>query len=219
MDDRMDKAARTRQANEMGIYASSSSSGSPGSWDSPPTEDNMSVRDSSPFGDMAFFGVPPNNNLTLATDTSSFPPDMFTFTPPESPQFSTGNHPSPAQASPANSQIIELHQELSQASQMMDEGHLLPAQPRQVMASPNLHNAATGRPNTQSLPALSQTSSSPPPEMVAFDFADMPMTSNMVSAGLTQPDKPDDRNEFDAFLDYGYAGTDMMGDESFFAMS
>lgn len=220
MDDRIDKASRSRQSHDMAMYASSSSSGaSPGSWDSPPTDDNGSVRDSSPFGDMAFFGMPNSNNLSLNTDAASFPPEMFTFTPPESPQYSTGNHPSPAQGSPRTSHLGDHRHELTQATQIMDETHLLPPAPDHSMSGPGLQGTTSHRNETRSLPALSQTSSSPPPEMVTFDFADMPMSSSVMQTGLAQTEKADDRNEFDAFLDYGYAGTDMMGDDSFFTMS
>ena len=218
MDDRVYKASLSRQAHDAAAYASSSSSGSPGSWDSQLSEDGVSVRDSSPYGDMAFFGMAPSNGLSLNTDTASFPPEIFTFTPPESPQYSTGNHPSPAQASPSASQFSD-YQQISRASPVLADHHLLPNQPTQAIASPSMHISAARNTNTQSLPALSQTSSSPPPEMVAFDFADIPMTSSIIQPGLTQIEKIDDRNEFDAFLDYGYDGTDIMGDDSFFTMS
>lgn len=220
MDDRMDKASRSRQAHDMGPYASSSSSGSPGSWDSPQSDDidNLSPRDASPFGEVAFFGMP-QDNLSLNTETASFPPEIFSFTPPHSPQYSTGNKPSPAHHSPATSHVVEYTQELNQYPQLLDESKLLPPNPSNLLISPNMQPASSRQGQTQSLPALSQASSSPPPEMVAFDFVDLPMTSAGLSTGMTQTDKIDERNEFDAFFDYGYGNSEMIDEDSFFALS
>lgn len=218
MDDRVEKASRSRNAHDM-AYASSSSSGSPGSWGSPPTEDMdaLSVRDSSPFGDVALFGMPQGNTgMTLNTESASFPPELFTFTPPHSPQYSTGNKPSPTHYSPATTDLGDFPQLPVRQSQPMDEG-LLPPQMIRNSVSPNMRTAVV-QSQAQSLPALSHTSSSPPPaEMAAFDFVEMPMTTSGATISLTQTNKLD--NDFDAFLDYGYAGSDMLADESFFTMS
>jgi regulatory protein SWI5 len=90
MEERHDKALRTREkafarsaASPISAYDSSSAS--------PPSEDfeNMSIRasrSSSPANDMA----------TFENDVYSMASDVFAFTPPASPGYSTGHKPSPA---------------------------------------------------------------------------------------------------------------------------
>ncbi|OJJ39258.1 hypothetical protein ASPWEDRAFT_49291 [Aspergillus wentii DTO 134E9] len=86
LEDRQDKASRTRQrAAEKS--SSESFSGSDSARSSPPSEvfENMSIRGSSPAQDIPVFNTP----------NYSLPPEAFTFTPPASPGCSTGNKPSP----------------------------------------------------------------------------------------------------------------------------
>lgn len=87
MDERQDKASRTRQK----IAKNSSTESVSGSSDwrsSPPSEvfDNISLRGTSPINNEPMFSTP---------NYSSLPPEAFTFTPPASPGCSTGNKPSP----------------------------------------------------------------------------------------------------------------------------
>lgn len=147
MDERVDKAARTRRrVNEQGYqYASSSSDDSMSSAQSPPTEtlESMSIRDSSPFNDMALFETGSSNeNLAL-------PPQLLSFTPPASPGYSTGNKPSPTHRSFTPIGLLD----------MVD----LPSSPTPLQL-PTSH---------ESPPSLCNTSSSPVPEAtMAFQYSD-----------------------------------------------
>ncbi|KAB8232829.1 Metallothionein expression activator [Aspergillus alliaceus] len=86
MDDRQDKASRTRQ--RIAEKTSFDSSGSDTSRNSPPSDvfESMSLHGSSPVGDMPMFG---NVNYSL-------PPEVLTFTPPASPGGSIRNKSTPA---------------------------------------------------------------------------------------------------------------------------
>ncbi|PGG98081.1 regulatory protein SWI5 [Blastomyces parvus] len=88
-DERQDKATRSRIAASEKSYASSVSE-SCLSLASPPSEshDTGSVRESSIGDDMQY----------IHSDGFGLPPDVFTFTPPASPGFSTGNVPSPTRS-------------------------------------------------------------------------------------------------------------------------
>jgi regulatory protein SWI5 len=91
LEERQDKAAKTRQRVAEESSLDSSSSGCVDSPNSPPSEilENMSLHGgSSPKEDMPLFSQP---NFSL-------PPSAFTFTPPASPRQSLGNQPSPAQS-------------------------------------------------------------------------------------------------------------------------
>lgn len=93
MEDRIEKANRTRQKATVRSLAPSIS-GSDISCDSPPTEilEYMSIRGSSPLEDVTM----------LPSDNYGLPPDMFAYTPPASPSYSTGDKPSPpSMTSPA----------------------------------------------------------------------------------------------------------------------
>ncbi|KAF9891109.1 Metallothionein expression activator [Aspergillus nanangensis] len=85
MDERQDKASRTRQRMTDRISYDSSSSDI--SHSSPPSEvlEHMSLHGSSPAEDMPVFGNP----------NYSLPPEVFTYTPPASPGGSVRNKPSP----------------------------------------------------------------------------------------------------------------------------
>ncbi|KAH8692665.1 C2H2 transcription factor Swi5 [Talaromyces proteolyticus] len=89
MDERQDKASRTREKIAASVIAPSVS-GSDSSCGSPPSDifETMSIQASSPLDDVTLF------------DTKDYcmPSDVFTFTPPASPGYSTGNKPSPAQS-------------------------------------------------------------------------------------------------------------------------
>ncbi len=86
-DERLDKAERTRRRAIQKSYASSSSGWSESSFpQSPPLElDNLSIRGSSPF----------DNLQTLPSSSFGTSPNVFTYTPPMSPGYSTGNCRSP----------------------------------------------------------------------------------------------------------------------------
>lgn len=86
MEDRVEKANRTRQKAAVRSIAPSVS-GSDISCDSPPTEifESMSIRGSSPLEDISM----------LPSDNYCLPPQVFTYTPPTSPGYSTGDKPSP----------------------------------------------------------------------------------------------------------------------------
>ncbi|KAL1964065.1 hypothetical protein VTN77DRAFT_7483 [Rasamsonia byssochlamydoides] len=86
MEERQDKAARTRERVAAKSIASSAS-GSESSCSSPPAEvfENLSIRASSPVATFE-----PNNYC--------LPSDVFTFTPPASPGYSAGNKPSPVRS-------------------------------------------------------------------------------------------------------------------------
>ena len=249
MDDRVDKANRTRNAvnghndDIFDQYNSSASSCSYSSWGSPPTEnmDDLSMQDHhSPFTseDIALFGVPQGSmgigmGLGMGmNDNMSFPPDMFSFTPPASPGYSTGNKPSPSHThrslTPAEALVdLPMQRQRSQhshhASPHMQHGFpviqgvpIITADTTKVRAS---HGPMAFQTSGQSLPSLSQASSSPVADVAAFDFADMPITTGgMRMSGMTAiaPAKLDgDRNEFDAYFDID-GGMDMNGDEAFF---
>ncbi|KAK4951143.1 Metallothionein expression activator [Elasticomyces elasticus] len=119
MDDRLDKASRTRQHGHVtsgtessisynDLYTSSALSCSTSSWGSPPaqTMDNLSMH-SDPFGPstayeetLNLFGLSSqeldiNPTTGLATIQQVNLGDMYSFTPPHSPGYSTGNKPSP----------------------------------------------------------------------------------------------------------------------------
>lgn len=218
MEDRLDKASRTRQktSEAQDPYASSASSCSISSWGSPPTEnmDNLSIRGTSPIEHMALFGMPNQTGMSME-QMMGFPPDTFSFTPPASPGYSTGNKPSPSYRAltPADlGDIPELRHNV--------ESQLLSDLPTMDQSLP-LMSTVNGY-SGQSLPSLSHSGSSPPPEMVAFDFSSLPTDSSggMPSQVSQMPMKLEpERNEFDTFLDYG--GMEMGLDSSaqdFFAI-
>ncbi|PWY92426.1 C2H2 transcription factor Swi5 [Aspergillus heteromorphus CBS 117.55] len=86
MDERQEKSLRTRQ--RIAEKTSFDSSASDSSRNTPPSDvfENMSLHGSSPAEEMPVF-TDPNYSL---------PPEVFTFTPPQSPGHSTGNAASPA---------------------------------------------------------------------------------------------------------------------------
>ena len=81
-EERLEKAARTRQRVLEKAYSSSVSDSSDSSYPSPPGL----------FEDMNVCGVNTLNNFnSLPSMSNSLPPDFFTYTPPTSPGYSTGN--------------------------------------------------------------------------------------------------------------------------------
>lgn len=197
MDERVEKASRTRKrANEREThYESSASSCSFSSWDSPPTEtfENLSIRGGSPFDDMALFG---GSHHHLSSETIGLPPDMFTFTPPASPGYSTGNKPSPQHRSLTPTDLVDIPELPSHPTPVPDN----------LMARQSRHTP----------PSLSHSSSSPVAELVSFDFGD-DQTASAQRMGLKMESE---RNsiagaDFDNFLDYSNLGLDT-GADSFF---
>lgn len=199
MDERIDKASRTRQkvSEAQDAYTSSASSCSISSWGSPPTEnmDNLSIRGGSPFDNMSLFGIPQNHGLGM-DQVITFPADTFSFTPPASPGYSTGNKPSPyRELTPA--ELVEIHG-LQQAS----PAHMLPELPMDNGLP--LMGTTVNPYSEHSLPSLSHSSSSPAADVVAFDFSDMPTESSATMHSSQLPMKLEtERNDFDSFLDYG----------------
>lgn len=201
MDERLDKASRTRQKTaEHEYYTSSASSCSASSYGSPPTDnlENLSIRGSSPFDSLPLFGVAPQGTLD---PMMSFPPDTFSFTPPTSPGYSTGNKPSPyyRELSPADFGEVTDFQH-GGSSQMLPE---LPTIDEGMPMMPM--DRAPAQDSGHSLPSLSHSCSSPAADVVAFDFSDMAVNDS--SSGMDSSQLPlklnTDRNDFDNFLDYG----------------
>lgn len=176
MDDRVDKAARTRRhVRERDHYASSISSSSMSSVHSPPTDtfESLSIRGSSPFNDMALFGAEPSE------ENATLPPELFSFTPPASPGYSTGNKSSPT------------HHRSFTPTDLADIVEL-PSSPAPLQLPVS----------QESPPSLCNTSSSPVPDTTAaFKFGDdhvgiMPDISKEIG-----------RTDFDDFFDYGEMGS------------
>ncbi|EXJ73677.1 regulatory protein SWI5 [Cladophialophora psammophila CBS 110553] len=203
LDERVEKANRTRQGTTEqphDPYTSSASSCSMSSWGSPPTEtmDNLSIRGSSPFESMAQFGMPQHNLLSMDQMTS-FPPDTFSFTPPHSPGYSTGNKPSPVYRELTPAELAEISE-----LQHSDGSQMLPALPSMDDGLPILGttvNVSSGH----SLPSLSHSCSSPAADIVAFDFSDLSTDPSPVTHSPQLPIKMEQHEmiEFDNFLDYG----------------
>jgi regulatory protein SWI5 len=213
MDDRLDKAGRTRQklAELQDSYTSSASSCSMSSWGSPPTEnfESLSIRGTSPYESMPLFAVAPQDG-TL-DPMMSFPPENFSFTPPASPGYSTGNKPSPNYRELTPAELGEIAGfQTSTSSQMLPE---LPVM-GQGLPLMGMVNGLSLPDSGHSLPSLSHSSSSPAADVVVFDFSDL-SAGGLSSATHTSqlPMKLEsDRNEFDTFLDY--ASLDMGLDPS-----
>lgn len=169
------------------------------SWGSPLTEnlDNSSMRGTSPFEGMTLFGMSPQHTMGM-DQMMNFHPETFSFTPPASPGFSTGNKPSPIyrELTPADlGDIPDLHH--SAVSQMLPDLPVM-GQNLSMMSAVNGYSG-------HSLPSLSHSSSSPADDVVAFDFSDLGTdSSTMVSQSMQLPMKLEaERNDFDTFLDYG----------------
>lgn len=247
MGERVDKASRTRHkkqlssaSNGIDVYTSSASSCSLSSWGSPPAEtmDNLSIHE--PSAGSPIMKYDDNMNLFSLTAQSvgvipveHFNPqaqstmhsDMFSFTPPASPGYSTGNKPSPnyRELTPADFASFTGDVDITMATV-----HHLPGKstirlsPRRLDES-NLSNQA-GPSNmiddqfdlpshqhlvsvTQgtSLPSLSHSSSPPPQEptsALAFDFPDdNPLRMSTMSAmsfGLSTLNKAFDSSNANA---------------------
>lgn len=191
MDDRLDKANRTRKRVEERThhYASSTTDSSVSSFGSPPTEtlEILSIRGASPFDDMSLFGVVSQS----MEDVAGFPPDLFTFTPPASPGYSTGNKPSP------------FHRALTPAD--MAEVAEIPSIQSQLLT------AISQGPQHHSPPSLCHSSSSPVPDVISFDFSAAEPTSSNHRPGS----KENNNADFDSFFDYGNMAVEA-GQDSFF---
>ncbi|KAJ9636162.1 Metallothionein expression activator [Knufia peltigerae] len=228
MDERLDKSQRTRQKNTThgdalllnDYYPSSSPSYSgASSYGSPPTEDmdNLSIRGTTPFVDnnngMQMFSLSSSNaaNLVGMEPMITFPPDAFSFTPPASPGYSTGNKPSPLTYRELTPAELHHHATSEAAQQMLPD---LPSMDPSLSVMNG--GGVNGYSTAQSLPSLSHSSSSPAADVVAFDFSDLPTdtSSTMMSSSSQMPGMKldNDRNDFDAFLDYG--GMEMNMDPS-----
>lgn len=160
LDERLDKAERSRIGAVPKAYASSSSGWSESSFPaSPPLElDNLSIRASSPFDNFP--------NLSCVSICA----DAFTYTPPMSPGYSTGNCVSPQQtqrsytpkelsSSPAAKPVL--------MTRITEETEAFPSNARSPSSDAG---SRAGSP-----PELCLTSSSPP----ACKFFDFDASSNM----------------------------------------
>jgi hypothetical protein len=123
------------------------------------------------------------------------PPDLFTFTPPASPGYSTGNKPSPYHRAltPTEMTEVEVPDIQSQLLSAISEG-----------------------PGQQGTPSLCHSSSSPVAEVVSFDFSSvndqgLSIGGQRVSLG----GKESNNSGFDDFFDYGNMGMEG-GQENFF---
>lgn len=169
LDERLDKAERSRRGALQKDYASSSSGWSESSFPaSPPLElDHLSIRGSSPF----------DNFQSLPCD--SFGADVFTYTPPMSPGYSTGNCVSPQQTQHSYTPK-ELSASPSAKPRLMtsitEEGQGYPSKPR----SPSRNT--TSRAETP--PELCLTSSSPP-ACKFFDFEASSEVESQISKPIT----------------------------------
>jgi regulatory protein SWI5 len=219
MDERLDKASRTRQQvlEQQDPYTSSNYSSSPSSWGSPPTEnmENLSIRGTSPFDNMQLFD---ESQGTMGLDPMmAFAPENFSFTPPTSPGYSTGNKPSPSyrELTPADlGEIPEFHP--SQASNMVSDFSTMGRGVPMMGMGMSMQNTGP------SLPSLSNSCSSPAGEGLAFDFSDLPAESSSFMQSSQLPMKLEsDRNDFDSFLDYGSMemGTDTTNPDFFVNLS
>lgn len=209
MDDRLDKANRTRQrVEEKGHHHyASSSTDSASSFGSPPTEtlETLSIRGTSPFDDMSLFGVVSSSQPHGMSEVASgFPPNLFTFTPPASPGYSTGNKPSPYHRALTPTDMAEIP-ELSTI-----QTHLLSAISQE--SGPQHHHSP---------PSLCHSSSSPVPDVISFDFSNEESTSGIGGQrlfGNLMKESGGNSNhnaDFDSFFDYGNMGMEG-GQDSFF---
>ncbi|ERF72464.1 hypothetical protein EPUS_07921 [Endocarpon pusillum Z07020] len=203
MDDRLDKANRTRKrVEEKGHhYASSCTDSSISSFGSPPAEtlESLSIRGASPFDDMSMFGVV-SSSQHMSEVTASFPPDLFTFTPPASPGYSTGNKPSP------------YHRALTPTD--MAEVPEIPTIQTELLGA---INQESHQQRHHSPPSLCYSSSSPVPDVISFDFssAEEPLMSNGGNNQRLSLKGESSNADFDSFFDYGNMGMDG-GQDSFF---
>lgn len=143
MDDRLDKATKTRRKQKApssqgpgdnNQYASSASSCSMSSWGSPPTEtmDHLSIHGQSPAvayeEAMDLFGLSPQD-MGITSQDQMLITDIYSFTPPTSPGFSTGNKPTPSyrELTPADIASFSGEPAMTQLTgQPMSEYNLLP---------------------------------------------------------------------------------------------
>ena len=179
MDDRLEKAAMARASgSDQGYNYASSYSGSDSSSDgSPPTEifDNLSIQGGSPHDDFAIFGM--THDAMPSLEAACYPPDMFTYTPPTSPGYSTGNKPSPTHRQVTPTDVADMPSFPSSPT-----AHLPHAHPTVFRHSP---------------PSLStsHSASSPAADIAAYDFADL------TTSAASQVIKTESRNDFDQWLD------------------
>ena len=196
MDDRVEKSTRTRErVNERQYqYLSSSSESESSSWGSPPTEDfeTMSIQANSQFDDIALFDPA---SQTLPNETVGFPPDLFSFTPPDSPGYSTGNRPSPGYQAPSPTDFVDF-----------------PELPATVPMSSSVTASSFVVPSSQhrSPPSLSHSGSSPAPDCATSDFVDYSVASTFQQ----EPSKVEETmnlstNDFDKFFNYESLGLEV----------
>lgn len=248
MDERVDKANKSRRNQDnYEQYASSASSCSMSSWGSPPTEtmDALSIRGQSPYDEVNFFASEFSpQHIQDNVQSIALPPDMFSFTPPTSPGYSTGNRPSPSYRELSPAELASISGDMSSSNLGMTVNAASPRHHMPVLDLDATHshhllasNAMTLQHSQQSLPALSHSSSSPAADIAAFDFgSDDPSLSNVHSLGMGTSTMSNgssmgivkidmlsnqhERNDFDNFLDFGGVemGLDGNGADNFFAI-
>ncbi|PGH18910.1 hypothetical protein AJ80_04329 [Polytolypa hystricis UAMH7299] len=99
MEERQDKATKTRELASEKSYAGSVTDSTYTSLASPPSEsfESSSAQTATPPADLEFFN----------DESFGLPPDVFTFTPPASPGYSTGNVPSPSRSCCSSTPTLE----------------------------------------------------------------------------------------------------------------
>ncbi|KAI9735967.1 MAG: hypothetical protein M1834_001433 [Cirrosporium novae-zelandiae] len=162
LEERLDKAQKTRQRAIEKAYPSSVSGSSESSYAfSPePLSDNISIRGSSPF----------DNFQPLPHDSFGLPPDAFSFTPPASPGYSTGNPSSPSRATASQCQS-QTHTPAPSvvSSPRRRPVKTIPEEPSKPNVPVQDKNPSQGVEQYSSPPEL-DLSSSPPAECKFFDF-------------------------------------------------
>jgi regulatory protein SWI5 len=205
MEGRQDKAARTREKVAVARSIASSVSGSESSCGSPHTEvfENMSMRGSSPLEDIAVY----------ESHKYCLPSDVFTFTPPASPEYSTGN-PSPVRSQRSYTPCTDdgalcrspSKQALEQIPEEMSDLPPLPEAHGCFEPETTIHPTANTLSSSPTAPTL--TGSSAESDMDIFISQDASSFDNSHLSSFNE-------SGMSSFSDYG-TGTNFCGDMDFF---
>ncbi|OKL60554.1 hypothetical protein UA08_04062 [Talaromyces atroroseus] len=213
MEERQDKAARTRErasAKSAAMSASSSDSSFDSPSPSPPSEgfESMSIQASSPLEDMAMF----------ETGSYCMPSEVFSYTPPASPSHSTGTHSSPAQSSRSHSpfsdgarmsrtsstqSLEDITEEIPDLPPIAEAAGCFDPEPENSMHATSIVPALTNSSAGSDIDILIQNNSS---------FSDFGADSSLHNDMELFSGKPVGMNDNDFFLDFH----DDHANESFF---
>ena len=161
---RMDKAARTRRKVNEQAYASSISGSSECSYHSPPQFcEGMEIRGTSPFDETSSVNL-------QSYDVST---DVFSYTPPLSPGYSTGNCVSPQHTQHSHTPKAQSRKSSPSLGYITEESHDLPTP---------FPTPAKGSGSKHGTPELEASSSSP----LASKFFDFESSTGTI-AGYTDP--------------------------------